>query len=118
MNPARIAIDAGFGFPWVTAYADTLTVVSVAMKIVFAGTPEFALPALRAVLDSNHAVIAVYTQPDRPAGRGRTLRASPVKQIALAEGIRVCQPDSVDAVLLLNAPAMPGLFFAWRRRSR
>ncbi len=64
------------------------------MKIVFAGTPEFAVPALRAVLDSGHAVIAVYTQPDRPAGRGRTLRASPVKQVALAEGIRVCQPDS------------------------
>ena len=65
------------------------------MKIVFAGTPEFAVPALRAVLDSSHAVIAVYTQPDRPAGRGRKLRASPVKQVALAEGIRVYQPSSL-----------------------
>lgn len=68
------------------------------MKIVFAGTPEFAVPALRAVLDSNHAVIAVYTQPDRPAGRGRKLRASPVKQVALAEGIRVYQPGSLKGI--------------------
>ncbi|MGD8630835.1 MAG: methionyl-tRNA formyltransferase, partial [Gammaproteobacteria bacterium] len=53
------------------------------MNIVFAGTPEFSLPALQILLDSRHAVVAVYTQPDRPSGRGRRTRESPVKQLAL-----------------------------------
>jgi methionyl-tRNA formyltransferase len=48
------------------------------LKIIYAGTPEFALPALQALLQSRHRVVAVYTQPDRPAGRGRKLQASPV----------------------------------------
>ncbi len=65
------------------------------MKIVYAGTPEFAVPALEALLASAHTVIAVYTQPDRPAGRGRKLQASPVKQCALAHAIPVYQPDSL-----------------------
>jgi methionyl-tRNA formyltransferase len=60
------------------------------MKIVFAGTPEFAVPALRAVLDSSHAVIAVYTQPDRPAGRGRSLAAS--KDQKHSRSLRTCNP--------------------------
>ena len=64
------------------------------MKIVFAGTPEFALPSLQALLDSTHQVIAVYTQPDRPAGRGRKLTASPIKQLAQAAGIPVYQPEN------------------------
>ena len=54
------------------------------MRIVFAGTPEFAVPCLDAVLASGHQIVAVYTQPDRPAGRGRALAASPVKQRAIA----------------------------------
>jgi methionyl-tRNA formyltransferase len=62
------------------------------MRIVFAGTPEFAVPSLRALLAGAHSVVAVYTQPDRPAGRGRRLRASPVKETALAHGIPVEQP--------------------------
>lgn len=63
------------------------------MKIIYAGTPDFAVPALQALLDSPHEVIAVYTQPDRPAGRGKKLRASPVKQVAeAAGGIPVYQP--------------------------
>jgi methionyl-tRNA formyltransferase len=65
------------------------------MKIVYAGTPEFAVPALEALLASAHSVLAVYTQPDRPAGRGRKLQASPVKQCTLAHAIPVYQPDSL-----------------------
>ena len=65
------------------------------MKIVFAGTPEFAVPALQALLDSRHSVVAVYTQPDRPAGRGRRPAASPVKQLAVQCGIAVCQPGTL-----------------------
>ena len=64
------------------------------MRIVFAGTPDFAVPSLRAVLDRGE-VVAVYTQPDRPAGRGRGLQASPVKIEALARGIQVLQPETL-----------------------
>lgn len=67
------------------------------MNIVFAGTPEFAAASLAALLDSGHEVIAVYTQPDRPAGRGRRLTASPVKRLALAHGIPVRQPANFKA---------------------
>ncbi|MBI5041800.1 MAG: methionyl-tRNA formyltransferase [Gammaproteobacteria bacterium] len=62
------------------------------MRIVFAGTPEFAVPTLRVLLASPHSVVGVYTQPDRPAGRGRKLRASPVKELAFEHGIPVEQP--------------------------
>jgi len=62
------------------------------MKIIFAGTPEFAVPCLQMLLDSGHEVCAVYTQPDRPAGRGRKLQPSPVKALAVAAGIPVFQP--------------------------
>jgi methionyl-tRNA formyltransferase len=65
------------------------------MKIVFAGTPEFSVPVLQALLDSRHEVSAVYTQPDRPAGRGRQLRASPVKELALSHDLPVFQPVSL-----------------------
>lgn len=65
------------------------------MKIAFAGTPEFSVPVLQVLLDGPHEVVAVYTQPDRPAGRGRQLRASPVKELALARGIAVLQPASL-----------------------
>lgn len=65
------------------------------MKILFAGTPEFAIPPLKALLGSGHEVIGVYTQPDRPAGRGRKLTASPVKALALESGLRVFQPVSL-----------------------
>ena len=62
------------------------------MKIIFAGTPDFAVPTLQALLDSLHEVCAVYTQPDRPAGRGRKLTPSPVKALAIANDIPVYQP--------------------------
>ena len=63
------------------------------MRIVFWGTPEFAVPALRALGDEGHDVVAVVTQPDRPAGRGRELHRSPVKVQALDEMIPVLQPE-------------------------
>lgn len=62
------------------------------MRVIFAGTPEFAALALRAILDAGHQVPLVLTQPDRPAGRGMAMSASPVKQLALAAGIEVFQP--------------------------
>ena len=65
------------------------------MRLVFAGTPDFAVPSLRACITSGAEVVAVYTQPDRPAGRGRKLAASPVKQAALAAGIAVEQPETL-----------------------
>jgi len=65
------------------------------LKIIFAGTPEFSVPSLRALLESEHQVVAVYTQPDRPAGRGRKLTASPVKQLAVEHGIPVRQPKNL-----------------------
>ena len=64
-------------------------------RIIFAGTPEFAAAHLQALLDSRHQVVAVYTQPDRPAGRGQKLVASPVKQLAQQHGIPVLQPASL-----------------------
>jgi methionyl-tRNA formyltransferase len=66
------------------------------LKIIFAGTPDFAAAHLQALIDSpQHSVIAVYTQPDRPAGRGKKLKASAVKQLAQANGLPVFQPQSL-----------------------
>lgn len=62
------------------------------LNIVFAGTPEFGLPSLEALFNSRHSIQAVYTQPDRPAGRGRKLQASAVKEWALNHQIPVYQP--------------------------
>ena len=66
------------------------------MKIIFAGTPDFAAAHLQALIDSpQHSVIAAYTQPDRPAGRGKKLKASPVKLLAQANDLPVFQPQSL-----------------------
>lgn len=65
------------------------------LKIIFAGTPDFSVAPLQALLDSSHQVIGVYTQPDRPAGRGRKLTASPVKQLAQQHDLPVYQPESL-----------------------
>ena len=65
------------------------------LNIIFAGTPDFAAQHLQALLDSEHNVIAVYTQPDKPSGRGKKLQASPVKQLAEAHNIPVYQPKSL-----------------------
>lgn len=65
------------------------------MRLIFAGTPEFAAAALQAILDAGHEVVLVLTQPDRPAGRGMALQASPVKQLAVKHGIPVHQPEKL-----------------------
>ncbi|MFM5820233.1 methionyl-tRNA formyltransferase [Aeromonas sanarellii] len=65
------------------------------LKLIFAGTPDFAARHLAALLSSGHEVVAVYTQPDKPAGRGQKLTASPVKELALAHSLPVYQPASL-----------------------
>lgn len=65
------------------------------LRVLFAGTPEFSLPPLQALIDESAEIVAVLTQPDRPAGRGKQLRASPVKQLALENGLDVLQPESL-----------------------
>ncbi|WPP44520.1 methionyl-tRNA formyltransferase [Pseudomonas sp. AN-1] len=69
--------------------------MSQPLRIVFAGTPEFAAVHLQALLDAGLTPVAVYTQPDRPAGRGQKLMASPVKQLAATHGIPVLQPQTL-----------------------
>lgn len=82
------------------------------LKIIYAGTPDFAVPALQALIDSPHDVVAVYTQPDRPAGRGRKVQFGPVKQLAIDVGIRVEQPlslkdaDAQEVLASFNADVM------------
>ena len=65
------------------------------MKLIFAGTPDFAAHALQALIDAGHEIPLVLTQPDRPAGRGMTLHASPVKQLAAVNGLAVFQPPTL-----------------------
>lgn len=65
------------------------------MKIIFAGTPAFAVPSLTALLQSKHQICAVYTQPDRPAGRGLKLTPSPIKEVAQAHHLAIFQPNSL-----------------------
>lgn len=86
--------------------------MSQGLRIIFAGTPDFAAEHLKALLTSRHQVIAVYSQPDRPAGRGKKLSASPVKEVALAHDIPVYQPlnfkapEAVAELAALNADLM------------
>lgn len=65
------------------------------LRIIFAGTPVFAAESLRAILHTQHEVVGVYTQPDRPVGRGRELKPSPVKELALARQLPIFQPASL-----------------------
>ena len=65
------------------------------LRIIFAGTPDFSVPCLRALRDAGHEVVAVYTQPDRPAGRGRKLSPGPVKEVAAALGLPIHQPPTL-----------------------
>jgi methionyl-tRNA formyltransferase len=82
------------------------------MKIIFAGTPDFAVPALQTLINSDHEICAVYTQPDRPAGRGRKLTPSPVKALALTAELSVYQPENfknpadLEQFIALNADLM------------
>ena len=65
------------------------------LRIIFAGTPDFAAPALAALIEAGHKIVLVLTQPDRPSGRGMKLKASPVKELALQHGIEVFQPETL-----------------------
>jgi methionyl-tRNA formyltransferase len=67
------------------------------MRLIFAGTPDFAAVALRALIDAGHDIALVLTQPDRPAGRGMKLKPSPVKQVAEAAGLAVAQPENLKS---------------------
>jgi methionyl-tRNA formyltransferase len=71
------------------------SVTMAPLKIVFAGTPDFSVPTLNALIDAGHDIRAVYTQPDRPSGRGRRLTASPVKETATANGLPLFQPGTL-----------------------
>ena len=79
------------------------------LRIIFAGTPDFAARHLQALLDAGHQVVAVYTQPDRPAGRGQQLQQSAVKKYALEKGLHILQPEKlkdeafIDELKKLNA---------------
>ena len=89
-----------------------MTTDSKSLRIVFAGTPDFAKHFLQLLIDTGHQVVAAYTQPDRPAGRGKKLQASPVKQLAQSHGIPVLQPKNFreqtdrDELQGLNADLM------------
>ena len=65
------------------------------MKVIFMGTPDFAVETLEAVIKARHEVTLVVTQPDKPKGRGNAMQASPVKECALAHGIEVYQPKKI-----------------------
>ena len=84
----------------------------MSLKVIYAGTPQFSVAALEAIVQSEHQVIAAYTQPDRRAGRGKKLTPSPVKQCALAHQIPIFQPESfkdpasIDELKALNADIM------------
>jgi len=65
----------------------------MSLRVLFVGTPAFAVPTLQAILESSHKVLSVITQPDRPAGRGRILKPSPVKSTALKAGLKVMEPQ-------------------------
>src|SRR3954466_4117027 len=76
-------------------------VAAGALRVLFFGTPEFAVPTLQALLDSRHQVIAVVTQPDRPRGRGQKVSDAPVKVVARAAGLPIVQPETLkDAAIL------------------
>ena len=78
------------------------------MRIIFMGTPEFAVPSLDSLLKSEHEVVGVVTQPDRPKGRGQSVVASPIKQLAQTQGLPILQPEKMKSPELLEALA------AWR----
>ena len=79
------------------------------MRIVFMGTPDFAVPSLNALLERGHEILAVYTQPDKPKGRGHKLLPPPVKETAMAHNIEVRQPttfkNNEDEIAYLKACA-------------
>lgn len=89
------------------------------MRVVFMGTPDFAVGALEAIVEAGHEVAAVVTQPDKPKGRGKEVQMTPVKVCALAHDIPVFQPVKIkepEAVETLHTYARISLW--WRRSGR
>lgn len=78
------------------------------MKLIFAGTPDFAVPTLAALIAAGHDIVLVLTQPDRPAGRGMKLKASPVKELALQHGLEVFQPETLKPAEVQERIAQAG----------
>src|SRR5215510_5020817 len=72
------------------------------LRLVFMGTPEFAVPPLQMLLEGEHKVVGVFTQPDQPSGRGMTLHAPPVKKLAEARGIPIFQPTKLREPVVLE----------------
>jgi methionyl-tRNA formyltransferase len=72
------------------------------LRIIFAGTPDFAVPALAALIDAGHQIVLVLTQPDRPSGRGMKLKASPVKELAVQYQLEVFQPETLKDIAAQN----------------
>lgn len=72
-------------------------------RLLFMGTPEFALPSLKALIDKGYSIVAVVTQPDKPQGRGKKLMPPPVKELALTHGLKVLQPEKVRDPAFLEA---------------
>src|SRR5439155_427179 len=91
--------------------------MSHSLRVVFAGTPEFAAAALAAIHDAGFPVPLVLTQPDRPAGRGMKLQASPVKRYAVEHGLSVAQPPSLRRAgkFPAEASAKRGRGWSWKR---
>ena len=76
------------------------------MRVIFAGTPDVALPSLRAIVDAGHQVVGVLTRPDAPAGRGRKLAASPVATLAESLGLPVLKPERPDDALVATVAGL------------
>lgn len=72
------------------------------MKVLFMGTPEFAVPSIKAIENDGHEICVVFTQPDRPKGRGHKLTMSPVKEYAVNRGYEVLQPEKVSSQTLVD----------------
>jgi len=72
------------------------------LRIAYAGTPDFAVPALTSILNSQHQLLAVITQPDRKSGRGRKIQKSSVKQAITSVNVQLFQPDSINEEDILN----------------
>ena len=104
--------------------------MSKSLRIIFMGTPAFAVAGLRSIIKSHHSVVAIVTAPDRPAGRGKKMQFSAVKEEALAHGIPLLQPEklndtkTIEEIIAFNAdvfvvvalgcyPSLFGLFRLW-----
>jgi methionyl-tRNA formyltransferase len=94
-NPSIISPQSNNQINQQSAVGNRQSAIAILMKIVYFGTPEFAVPTLRALIHSSHRVVAVVSQPDRPRGRGQHLAPTATKVLAEAHGVRVFQPERI-----------------------